>query len=270
MSTPAAHSDRPRHDPPPDATTMRILLVNPNTSAHITARMVASAQAVLDGTARVEGATAAFGPAVIGSRTEAAVAEHSAVDTAVSALRGHDAVVLGVSIDSGLLALRELLDVPVTAMTESGLACAAMLGTRIGVLTLGPQMLPLYQELAHRYGMAPRVVSWRAPALPAAFVPGEGPDPGVADALVAALDDMIRCDGAEAVLLAGAVLSGYAAALAPRLPVPLVDGVAAAVLQAQALARLGAGEARHGSLAAPRGRASHGLSPALTDRLARP
>ena len=59
---------------------MRLLLVNPNTSAHITDRMVAAARAALGGDAEIVGATARFGPAVIGTRAEAAIAAHAALD----------------------------------------------------------------------------------------------------------------------------------------------------------------------------------------------
>ena len=50
---------------------MRLLLINPNTSAHITERMLNAARAVLGPDVHVSGATASFGPAVIGTRSEA-------------------------------------------------------------------------------------------------------------------------------------------------------------------------------------------------------
>jgi allantoin racemase len=249
---------------------MRLLLINPNTSANITERMVLAARAALGDDVQVVGATAAFGPAVIGTRTEAAIAAHAALDVAAREAGGHDAVVLGVSLDCGLGALRELLGVPVSAMTESGLALAGMLGQRIGLLTLGSRMLPLYRELVAAYGVQDRLVSWRGLELPGAFGAGSAPSPQVADSVAAAVADMVAADGAEAVLLSGAVLAGYAALLRDRVEIPLVDCAAAAALQAVALLRLGARAPARGSLAAPRARASTGLSPALAARLSRP
>jgi allantoin racemase len=253
---------------------MRLLLVNPNTSAHVTARMVAAARAALPADVELVGATAGFGPAIIGTRAEAAIAAHAALDVGVRESPGHDAVVLGVSLDCGLAALREVLELPVAAMTESGLACAGMLGTRLGLLTLGARMLPLYRELVDGYGLSSRVVGWCALEAPGAFAPARtpdgAPDPRVADAVAAGVARMVAEDGVEAVLLSGAVLAGYAKALRERVDVPLVDCAAAAALQAVALVRLGARKARAGSLAAPHGRASSGLSDALAARLAAP
>jgi allantoin racemase len=248
---------------------MRLLLINPNTSAHITERMLHAARAALGPDVRVDGATARFGPAVIGTRSEAAIAAHAALDVAAREADGYDAVVLGVSLDCGLAPLRELLDVPVAAMTESGLACAGMLGQRLGLLTLGARMLPLYRELVAGYGMQDRLVGWRAPELPAAFGGGSAPDGAVADAVADAVARMVDEDGVEAVLLSGAVLAGYAALLRERVDVPLIDCAAAAALQAVALVRLGARRPARGSLAPPRSRASSGLSPELAARLAR-
>jgi allantoin racemase len=248
---------------------MHLLLINPNTSAHITERMVNAARDALGPDVRVSGATARFGPAVIATRSEAAIAAHAALDVAARELDDHDAVVLGVSLDCGLAAMRELLDVPVAAMTESGLACAGMLGQRLGLITLGARMLPLYRELVAGYGLRDRVVSWRAPEVPAAYGPGSTASEAVADAIAAELERMVADDGAEAVLLSGAVLAGYASLLRERVGVPLVDCAAAAALQAVALLRLGVRKPVRGSLAAPRGRASTGLSAALAARLAR-
>ncbi|HMS78969.1 MAG TPA: aspartate/glutamate racemase family protein [Burkholderiaceae bacterium] len=249
---------------------MKLLLINPNTSAHITARMVAAARDALGGAAEVTGATATFGPAVIGTRSEAAIAAHAALEIAAREAPGHDAVVLGVSLDCGLAALRELLDVPVAAMTESGLALAGMLGTRLGLLTLGARMLPLYRELVDAHGLSSRVVGWCALDQPAAFAPGDAPDPRVADAVADGVARLVAEDGVEAVLLSGAVLAGYAEALRDRVDVPLVDCAAAAALQAAAELSAGARPPRAGSLAPPRGRASSGLSDALAARLATP
>jgi Asp/Glu/hydantoin racemase len=69
-------------------------------------------------------------------------------------------------------------------------------------------------------------------------------------------------DGADTIVLAGAPLAGLAAKVADRVPVPLVDGVAAAVKQAEVLAALKPRKAAAGSfkrVAKP----SCGLSPPL-------
>ncbi|MFX6544518.1 aspartate/glutamate racemase family protein, partial [Acinetobacter baumannii] len=84
--------------------------------------------------------TASFGPAVIGSRAENALAQHGVLELVAQHAPGCDAVVLGVSLDTALWACRELLDIPVVGMTEAGLLCGATVATRIGLLTNGARM----------------------------------------------------------------------------------------------------------------------------------
>jgi allantoin racemase len=53
----------------------------------------------------------------------------------------------------------------------------------------------------------------------------------------------------------------------PGAPVPLLDGIACGVKLAEALVALRLPKPQQGSYAPPRGRASGGLGPALTDLL---
>jgi Asp/Glu/hydantoin racemase len=70
-------------------------------------------------------------------------------------------------------------------------------------------------------------------------------------------------DGADSIILAGAPLAGLGRQISDRVPVPLIDGVAAGIVQAEALARLGHAAPRAGSMRPP-GRKKHkGLSAGL-------
>lgn len=75
-------------------------------------------------------------------------------------------------------------------------------------------------------------------------------------------------DGADAVILAGAPLSGLAAAVADRIPVPVIDQVAAAVKQAEALVALKPRKATAGTFRRPPPKQPTGLAPALSRRIA--
>ena len=140
---------------------MKLLLINPNTTRHVTDRMLVQARLAAGARAEVMAVTAAFGPAIIGSRAENAVAAHAALELAAKHQAGFDAVILGVSLDTALRPMREMLDIPVVGMAEAGLLTACMLGGRIGCLTLGTRLLPVYEELTQSYGLASRVSCWR-------------------------------------------------------------------------------------------------------------
>ena len=70
-------------------------------------------------------------------------------------------------------------------------------------------------------------------------------------------------------MLAGAVLAGMNRVLQPRVPVPLLDGIACAVRLAEMLVSLGLPKPEAGSFAAPAGRETVGLSAPLAALLGR-
>ena len=87
---------------------------------------------------------------------------------------------------------------------------------RIGVVTLGESLLSLYWQRITEVGVASRVVGVEAPEAPAAFEPGAGDVSPAVLACLAEACDRLRCRGAQAIVLAGAVLCGYAQALQAR------------------------------------------------------
>lgn len=249
---------------------MNLLLINPNTSAHVTARMAEAASAIVGSLAQVHSVTAAQGPRIIASRTENALAGAQALALAAEHAQGMDAVILAVSTDTGLLALREMLEIPVTGMLEAGLLTVAQLGQRIGLLTLGAQMLPVYQEQACLYGLDSRVKAWAAPQIAAAYAPDTlGVHPEVLAGLHRHAEQMVEQHGLDALILSGAVLCGYRQALQALLPIPVVDSIEAAALQALGLARMRPLAHQRGSFCAPRQRILEGMPAALSSRLMR-
>lgn len=244
---------------------MRLLLANSNTSSEVTGTIERAARAVAAPDTVILARTARFGARVVGTRSEAAIAAHALLDLLAAEGEPFDAVLLAMSMDSGLRAARELLAVPVVGMTEAGLLLAATLGTRIGMVVLGRRLIPVYDELARSYGFTDRLAGIEAvDAAPQDLL--SDPEAFYAP-IVEGCRRLVERDAAEVVLLVGAVMAGLPRLLAERVPVPLVDGIAAGVLLAEALVRLGAREPRTGSLARPVGRQLNGVAPELAAKL---
>ena len=240
---------------------MRILVVNANTSQIVTEKVAAQARASASPGTEIVAVTGTFGASVIGSRAEHAIGEHSAIALVAQHAPGCDAVVIAVSYDTGLRAARELLAVPVVGMTEAGLLTACMLGGRIGVITFGRRVLPLYHELVTAYGLGARVAGWRVLESTAAYQ--HGAHDALDREIVAAARDLIERDGAETVVLTGAVMAGVPARLQPDVPVPLIDCIACAVRQAELLHALRLPKPSAGSYAPPADRELVEVDPAI-------
>ncbi len=228
---------------------MRIALLNPNASQHITDRMVSQARLATGNACEIFGLTNATGPAVIRSRVDNAAAIDGLLKLARSLEPDVDAVILGVSMDTALHALRQMLTIPVVGTTEAALATASLLGGSIGLLTVGPALTPLYAELATAYGHAGRVAGIRGIETTAAY--GAELAPEVRTMMLDAVTALSREGGADVVVTVAAALCGYVPAVAELADVPLLDGIACAAVQAVALAQLRPRKASHGSFATP-------------------
>lgn len=240
---------------------MRILIINANTSDIVTEKLSAAARAHASPGTEITAVTGSFGARVIGTRAEHAIGEHSTIALASAHAPGHDAVVIGVSYDTGLRGARELLPIPVVGMTEAALLTACMLGGRIGVITFGRRVLPLYHELVASYGLTARIAGWRVLESTAAYA--RGAHEALDREIVKAACDLIERDGAESVVLTGAVMAGVPARLQRDVPVPLIDCIACGVQQAELLVRLGHPKPRSGSYATPFDRELVNIDPAI-------
>ncbi len=240
---------------------MHLLLINPNISTSVSALIEAEAQRSAAPGTTLEVLTAPFGVAYIETRFEALAGAWAAAQLAAEHHARADAVIVAAFGDPGLAALREVLPCPVTGLSEAALLAACALGQRFSIVAISSRIRAWYRETVEHNGLAGRLASIRALDEPLADIGRVQGDQRAA--LKAAAERCVREDGADVIILAGAPLAGLARSLGPELPVPVVDGVGAAVRLAQAMVAHGPAKAREGSFAPPPQKARQGLPPAI-------
>lgn len=206
----------------------QLLVINPNTSEHVSALLRRHVQAAVGEQVEVHAATARFGAPYIACEASYAVAAHATLDAWAHALQPRagapDAVLIGCFGDPGLLALRESSPVPVTGLAEASFIAAARHG-RFAIVTGGIRWAPMLQRLAHALGHAPALAGIHTVAPTGAQLSA---DP---DAACAVLADACRAAvhkwNVQSVILGGAGLAGLAARIQPLVPVPVIDSVVA-------------------------------------------
>ncbi|MFK7942232.1 MAG: aspartate/glutamate racemase family protein, partial [Paracoccaceae bacterium] len=176
---------------------MRILCLNANTTEYVTQTVGDEMRATLGDNAEVIDATAAFGPAVIKTRLDHAVATHGVVDAAANN-PDVDAIMLAVSFDTARDALREALSIPVVGMSEASVAMARMIGGRIGYVSMGADVTPLYYETLGHCDLDRDQAGWEALEAPSAYRPGDKTE---LDALLAGACTRLADKGADVVVL---------------------------------------------------------------------
>jgi allantoin racemase len=242
---------------------MKILLINPNTSTDMTERMVRTAADVLAPGVELVAKTAIRGMPYIASRAEAAIAGCITLEIIAEHHHDADAVVIAAFGDPGLIAARELFELPITAMAESAILTACMLGKRFAILTFSRTLVAWFEDAVELSGLEARCAGIRVPDV--SFQSVATVQRELEDELVALAERTVTRDGADVIILAGAPLTGLAGRIADRVSVPLIDPLAAAVSQAQMLVRLNPRAARAGRFARPGPKPAQGLTPALGD-----
>jgi allantoin racemase len=244
---------------------MRLLLINGNTSAFVTERAADEARMSASADTDIIGVTGETGARIIGTRIENAIAEREMITLAARHGGDADGVMIAVSFDTSLQALRELMPVPVVGMTEAAMLTAYLIGGRIGLVSLGRRVQPVYADLISSYDLRRRSAGWEVIDSKNAYSADDPTaiDPEVTDACHRLVEDA----QADVIVLLGAVMSGTPRRLQPSIPVPLIDGIAAATRQLELLIKMGLPKAKTGSFAPPGPRELKDVDPAINTAL---
>jgi allantoin racemase len=227
----------------------RIAIVNPNTTASMTATIAHAARLVASPTTEIVPVTSSMGPVSIEGYYDEAFALPGLLRAIGEAERdGAGAAVIACFDDTGLDAARAMVHVPVIGICEAALATAALIAKRFTVVTTLERSRVPIEELAQRYGMAGRA---KIRAANIAVLSLEDPNSGARDRLRNEIVRAIAEDNAEAIVLGCAGMADLARILSREFGLPVIDGVGAAVKQAEALVALGLSTSKRGAYAAP-------------------
>ena len=162
---------------------------------------------------------------------------------------GYDAVVVDTTTDSSIRALRSRLDIPVVGAGMTAYALALVVGRRFSVVTYTDAHRFLVEDSLHSYGLRDKCASVRAIGVPPVLedAPQEA-QAGEIDRFVGEAERAITDDGADTILVASTTMHKAAAAMAERLPAPVIDPGPVAIALAELLVRL---RLRHSKLAYP-------------------
>ena len=222
---------------PQTPTVRRIGLLNPNTTASMTAQMTACARAVVDPGTEVVAITNAHGPASIESHYDEAMAVPgllSAVATAQD--EGVDGFVLACFGDPGLDAAREVADGPVVGIAEAGFHVASMLGRSFSVVTTLARTVGQAEHLVRRYGFADHCRSIYACEVPVLEL--DDPTSKARTLVVDYCRRAVEQDQADSIVLGCAGMADFCHEVSDQVGVPVVDGVTAGVTLVESMLKL--------------------------------
>lgn len=220
---------------------MRILIINPNTTASMTEAIgTAAAKAASAGTT-VVAVNPDNGPASIQGAEdgEAALPGLFAVfDTYMSVEDPFDAVIIACFDDTGLDELRARSDVPITGIGEAAYLLAAETAAPFSVVTTLAVSIPVLEHNIKSYGLAAQCARVRASEIPVLDLEHH-PEQALAR-IGSEIAEAIEADQCRSIVLGCAGMADMALILENTYSLPVIEGVSAAVAwcEREAAARL--------------------------------
>ena len=216
---------------------MRILIINPNSDRGMTAAIQESAEAYAEGAFEVVTVRTPDAPPFLESYEDEIRCGPGLVKILRENVEAFDAFVIACHSDSHLNAAREITVKPVIGIGEASMKLASFLGHSFSVVTTHQHSVPGKILQIRAYHLQDLLVSIRAPE--------EGEEGwGNAELFMELSRRAVQDDGAEVIVLGCAGLSGMDRKIREALDVPVLDGVACALILATGFARYGVGTSK--------------------------
>jgi allantoin racemase len=216
---------------------VRILVVNPNTTASMTETMRLGAQAHARPGTEIVAIEPEWGPESIEGFFEGFLSAAAVLERLATYPDPVDAVVMAGYGEPGLQGAMELMDVPVLDVTSASAHMACLIGHRFGVVTTLDRCVPQIEIALSECGLLGRCAGILASGV---CVLDVDDDPAATVAAMAGpARTLVQAHGAEVICLGCGGMSGLDRALSAELGVPVVDGLVAAVKLAEGLVDYG-------------------------------
>jgi len=220
---------------------MKLLVINPNTTLSMTAKIESAARAVASADCEIIAGQSQAGPASIQGYLDGVNCLPGLLAEAAR-YPDVDAILVACFDDTGVDALRCTTTVPVIGIGEAAYHAATMISSKFSVITTLSRSVPVLEANLLRYGLERRCGRVRATDIPVLKL--EQGDPQTIDRIRIEIRAAIDEDGIEAIVLGCAGMSALMQELADEFSLPVLDGVACGVAMAEALVRAGLSTAK--------------------------
>ena len=238
---------------------MKIRVINPNTSAAMTAGIGAAARAVAAPGTLIDAVNPSFGAASIEDHHDDVWAAAGVIEQVrAGEAAGVDAHVIACFGDPGLHAARELARGPVIGIAEAAFHAASLLATGFSIVTTLTRTCVIAEHLLLQYGFERRCRGVHGTDI--AVLELDDPASDAYARILSCAQRALDHDRSGAIVLGCAGMADMCQRLQVDLGVPVIDGVAAAVTFAEALLRIGVGTSKRGDYARPLAKSYTGLA----------
>ena len=230
---------------------MKLLLVNPNTTASMTEKAASAALSVASLGTEILASNPADGPVSIeGYYDEVFSVPGLLEEIRKGAAAGCQGTIIACFDDTGLDAARCQVAGPVLGICEAAVHVASMVSNSFSIVTTLNRSVPALEGLVLKYGMERHCQRVRASEVPVLDLEdaNSGGRKKIRDEVALALSK----DRSEAIVLGCAGMVDLARDLSEEFQVPVIDGVTSAVKLVESLVSLGLHTSKRNGYAFPR------------------
>ena len=214
---------------------MRILVLNPNTTASMTEKIGAAARRVASPGTEIVARNPSVGPASIEGFYDEAMCLPGMLEV-IRTTPDVDGVVIACFDDTGLDAARCLTDKPVVGIGEAAYHMASMISNKFSVITTLGRSVPALEHNLHKYGLSARCARVRSSEVAVLELEEQGSD--ATNRISSEIALAMAEDRAEAIVLGCAGMTDLTEFLSARHGLPVLDGVICALTLCESLVRL--------------------------------
>ncbi len=208
---------------------MRILCINPNSSKEVTdgIRKTCNLYSLKD--MDVDVIDIPESPSGIETYRDAIIAEKYLEEKFKNWEQNYDGFIIACHSDIGVDLLREMTIKPVIGIGEASLLFALPIGHKFSILSLKKKKIPQKEDQVKKIGLENRCASIRATGLGVVATYKDKKEKLIQEGIKA-----IENDGAEVLILGCAGMAGLDKEIEKIIGVPVIDGVASALLLIEA------------------------------------
>jgi len=209
---------------------MEILIINPNTTKEMTQAIERTAKANAASGTQITCVNPPEGPKAIETAYDVAIASFHVLNLIKRSENDFDAFIIACGADPGIIAAREIVRKPIAGIGESGLMTASSVANRFSILCpCVPGGETLAWEGVRALGLEKRCASVKITGDKGVLGCFALPKDEMVEVLYRLGQEAVEADGARALMLLCAGMTGTREILEKKLKVPVVDGVISAL-----------------------------------------
>lgn len=207
---------------------MRLLIINPNRSLTVTARIRESAEAVRRPGEIFTTVGASFGPELIVTPEDNALAVAAVLERVREFGGAVDGIVLASFGNTGLEEVRGEIDCPVIGIAQAAYCTASAIARRFVMVTISPRLVEGLRRSVEASGLQAQLAGILSLDEASAMDPASVQEERFAE-LQALCRQGAKYPGVGCIVPGGGPLAGVAARLRVDSPIPVIDGTQCAI-----------------------------------------